>query len=71
MSFISVKDKFTRRTAKSLKDMLRNHGIDSPKCVIFTTTISETLAVKDMILDVSTRNESYNIKIEIECTTRR
>lgn len=50
-SFISLKEEFSMKTAKELVAMLECLGSSAPRCVIFTSNTTETLLIKDMILE--------------------
>ena len=52
MTFISLNERFSAKTGKALGQLLRAKGAESPKCIIFTSSVRETLEVKDMILEV-------------------
>lgn len=55
-SFISLKEEFSMKTAKELVAMLECLGSSAPRCVIFTSNTTETLLIKDMILEASENN---------------
>ena len=52
MSFITLEENFNSRHAKTLRNLLQKCKIDTPKCVIFTHSTNETLAIRDMIYEV-------------------